>query len=67
MVAFVSRILLLWLSGWLMSSGWINDELQQMLLTDPSVADALQVALSGVAAGVWWAWWRLAKRWGLTT
>jgi len=67
MVAFVSRILLLWLSGWLMSSGWINDELQQMLLTDPDVAGALQVALSGATAGIWWAWWRLAKRWGLTT
>lgn len=67
MVAFVSRLFLLWLSGWLLSSGWINDELQQMLLTDPNIADALQVVLSGVAAGAWWAWWRLAKRWGWAT
>lgn len=67
MVVFASRILLLWLSGVLMSSGWINDELQQMLLTDPAITDALQVALSGAAAGIWWAWWKLAKRWGLKT
>lgn len=67
MVVFISRVLLLWLSGWLLSSGWINDELQQMLLTDPIITDALQIALSGAAAGVWWAWWRLAKRWGWAT
>ena len=67
MVVFISRVLLLWLSGWLLSSGWINDELQQMLLTDPAITDALQIALSGAAAGVWWAWWRLAKRWGWAT
>lgn len=67
MVVFISRVLLLWLSGWLLSSGWINDELQQMLLTDPTITDALQIALSGAAAGVWWAWWRLAKRWGWAT
>lgn len=67
MLAFISRMLLFWLSGFLMSSGWINDELQRMLLTDPGIADALQTALSGVFAGLWFAWWRLAKRWGWTT
>lgn len=67
MAAFISRLFLLWLSGWLMSSGWLNAELQQTLLTDPSIADAVQVALSGVATAAWFAWWRLAKRWGLTT
>lgn len=67
MVALFSRILIMWLSGFLMSSGWINDELQQMLTTDPDITDAVQVAMSGAAAGVWWAWWRLAKRFGWST
>lgn len=67
MTIFVSRLFLLWLSGFLMSSGWINDELQQMLLTDPSIADALQIALSGVSAAAWLGLWRLAKHMGWTT
>lgn len=67
MAAFITRLLLIWLSGWLMSSGWINDELQQMLLTDPAIADALQVALSGVAMGAWFGFWRFAKARGWTT
>lgn len=67
MAAFITRLLLIWLSGWLYSSGWLNEELQQMLLTDPAIADALQVGLSGVAMGAWYGFWRLAKRWGWTT
>lgn len=67
MVAFISRLALVWLSGWLYSSGWLNDELQQMLLNDPSIADATQVALSGVSMAAWLGFWRLAKRWGWTT
>lgn len=67
MVAFISRLALVWLSGFLMSSGWINDELQQMLLTDPAIADAIQVALSGVSMGAWLGFWKLAKRWGWAT
>lgn len=67
MIAFASRIFVVWLSGFLWSSGWINDEIQQMLTTDPEIADAVQVVLSGVVAGIWWAWWRLAKRFGWAT
>ena len=67
MAAFVSRLFLIWLSGWLMSSGWINDELQQMLLTDPAIADAIQVVLSGAAMGAWFGFWRFAKARGWTT
>jgi len=67
MVAFASRLLLLWLSGWLMSSGWINDELQQTLLTDPAITDALQALLSLIFAGAWGVWWKYAKSRGWKT
>lgn len=67
MAALASRIFIVWLSGVLYSSGWLNEELQQLLLTDPAVADAVQVALSGAAMGAWFGFWKLAKRWGWTT
>ena len=66
-MAVFARVFLVFLSGVLFSSGWINDELRALLQTDPDVAEAVQVALSGVAAGLWWAWWRLARRFGWTT
>jgi hypothetical protein len=67
MVAFASRIFIVWFSGVLFSSGWLNEELQQMLLTDPAIADAVQVALSAVTMGLWGFAWKLAKRWGWAT
>jgi len=67
MTVFITRLFLLWLSGFLMSSGWINVELQQMLLTDQSIADAIQVVLSAVSASAWLGLWRLAKHMGWTT
>lgn len=67
MAALASRIFLVWISGFLMSSGWINDELQQLLTGDPAIADAVQVGLSAVAMGVWGLAWKLAKRWGWAT
>jgi hypothetical protein len=67
MIALVSRIFIVWLSGFLMASGWINDEIQQMLLTDPEFATAIQAALSALAMGGWLAFWRIAKRLGWAT
>jgi hypothetical protein len=67
MNALFSRLTVLWLSGFLMGSGWINEEIQQMLLTDPAITDALQVSISAIAAGIWLGMWRLAKRFGWAT
>ncbi len=67
MVAFASRCFILWLSGVLFTSGWINEELQQMLLTDPAITDAIQALLSLVFAGVWGVWWKFAKSRGWKT
>ena len=67
MTALASRILIVWLSGFLMASGWINDEIQQMLLTDTDIATAVQAGLSAVAMFVWWGFWQLAKYLGWKT
>jgi len=60
--------ILLWIgTGALLSSGWITEELRARVLDDPQAAAYVQTVLSGAVAGVTWVWWRLAKRWGLST
>ena len=61
------RILLWIVTGALLSSGWITQELRDSVTNDPQAAAYVQTVLSGAVAGVTWVWWRLAKRWGLST
>lgn len=61
------RIFMYIVAGWLMSSGLINEEVRQLLTTDPDVAAAIQVALAAVLAAANVIWWRLAKRFGWKT
>lgn len=61
------RILLWIVTGALLSSGWITEELRARVLNDPQAAEYAQMVLSGFVAGITWFWWRLAKRWGLST
>lgn len=63
----IARILLVWLAGYLFASGWINEELRDILTTDAEAAALAQATLSGFVTGLWWVWWRLAKRFGWRT
>ena len=63
----VARILLVWLAGYLFASGWINEALRDILTADVEAAALAQAALSGFVTGLWWLWWRLAKRFGWRT
>lgn len=63
----IARILLVWLAGFLFASGRINEEIRDILTTDMEAAALVQTFLSGLVTGIWWAWWRLAKRWGWHT
>lgn len=61
------RIILYILAGWLFASGHINDEIRQLMTTDPDVAALVQAGIAAVTAGVSWLWWQLAKRFGWST
>lgn len=61
------RILLYIVSGWLMSSGWINDELRQSLVSDPEAALLVQAAISGAVSGAAFGWRAAAKKFGWAT
>ena len=63
----IARILLVWLAGYLFASGRINEELRDILTTDAEAAALAQATLSGFVTGLWWLWWRLAKRFGWRT
>ena len=67
LMAIVARILLVWLAGYLFASGRINEELRDILTTNAEAAALVQAALSGFVTGLWWLWWRLAKRMGWRT
>jgi hypothetical protein len=61
-MSVIARILLVWLAGYLFASGRINEEIRDILTTDPDAAALAQAALSGLFTLLWWGWWRLAKR-----
>jgi hypothetical protein len=67
MTELVARLFILWLSGFLMGSGWINEEIRNQITNDPAIATAVQTALSFVAGLIWLGLWRLAKRFGWKT
>jgi len=61
------RILLHVVAGWLVTSGWINDEIKNMIVNDPQVAAGIQVLLAAIVHGASLVWWRIAKRFGWST
>ena len=66
-MAIVARILLVWLAGYLFASGRINEELRDILTTNAEATALAQALLSGFVTGLWWVWWRIAKRCGWHT
>ena len=63
MIVYV-RILLHVLAGWLLASGWINEEIKTLVTTDEQVALGVQALLAGIIHGISVVWWRLASRFG---
>lgn len=61
------RILLYMFAGWLYGSGYIGDEVKELLTTDPAVAASIEAGISAAIASVPIAWWRWAKRKGWAT
>ncbi|MET3601060.1 hypothetical protein [Martelella mangrovi] len=61
------RILLYIVSGWMVSSGLINEEVKRIITTDPAVADGVQAVLAGLLTTATVYWWRLARRFGWKT
>lgn len=66
MIVYI-RILIHVLAGWLLASGYINDEIKAMLTDDPQVALAVQAVLAAMVHGAGVLWWRLSKRMGWST
>lgn len=62
-----ARIILFMFAGWLYGSGWISEEVKNMLTTDPEVATAFQVALAAIVAAAGYVWRWIAKRLGWST
>lgn len=62
-----ARILLFILAGYLAGSGWISEEIKNMLTNDPEVAIAVQTALAALVTGAGYAWRWVAKRLGWST
>lgn len=62
-----ARILLFILAGYLAGSGWISEEIKDMLTNDPEVAMAVQAALAVLVTGAGYAWRWIAKRLGWST
>lgn len=66
MITYV-RILLHVVAGILLTNGWINEEIRDLIVNDPEVALAVQVALAAVVHGLTVLWWRIAKWRGWST
>lgn len=61
------RILLYVVAGWLYGSGYIGDEVKELLTTDPAVAASIEAGISAAIASIPVAWWQWAKRKGWAT
>jgi hypothetical protein len=62
-----ARIILFIVAGWLYGSGWISEEVKNMLTSDPEVAAYVQglIAIATIGAGYLWRW--IAKKAGWST
>lgn len=61
------RIALYMFAGWLYGSGYIGEEVKDILTNDPAVAGALEAGISAAIASVPIAWWQWAKAKGWST
>lgn len=66
MLPFI-RIFLHVFAGWLLTNGYVNEELRDLISSDAGLADAVQVMLAVAVHIATLAWWRLAKRFGWKT
>ncbi len=66
MIVYI-RILIHVLAGWLLASGYINDEIKSMLTDDPMVADGIQALAAASVHGLGVVWWRISKHFGWST
>lgn len=61
------RILLRYIAAALVAHGWFSQDEAALLLSDPELSAAFEIALGVVIAAAVEAWWRLAKRFGWST
>lgn len=61
------RIALYLVAGWLFGSGWISEEVRDILTTDPAVLESLNILAAATAFGIAAGWRWLAKRYGWAT
>ncbi|ACP24930.1 hypothetical protein NGR_c11450 [Sinorhizobium fredii NGR234] len=61
------RIALYIVAGWLYGSGYIGEEVKDLITTDPAMAASIEAGISALIASIPIAWWRLAKRLGWKT
>lgn len=66
MIVYV-RILIHVLAGYLLASGYINDEVKSLIVDDPQIALAVQALIAAAVHGVGVAWWKMAHRLGWRT
>ncbi|MDQ0422274.1 hypothetical protein J2045_003322 [Peteryoungia aggregata LMG 23059] len=62
-----ARIILFIIAGWLYGSGWISEEVKNMLTTDPEVAAYVQGLIAALTIAVGYVWRWLAKKVGWST
>lgn len=61
------RVALYLLTGWLYGSGYIGEEVKDILTTDPAVVGSIEAVIAAATAAVPLIWWRVAKRLGWAT
>ena len=61
------RIALYALAGWLYGSGYIGDEVRNIITDDPALAASVEAGIAAAIGAVPVAWWQWARRNGGTT
>lgn len=61
------RIALYMFAGWLYGSGYIGEEVKDILTNDPAVAAAVEAGIAAALASLPVAWWQWAKAKGWAT
>lgn len=61
------RIGLYIFAGWLYGSGYIGDEVKEIITTDPAVSAAIEAGITAAIASLPVGWWQWAKRKGWAT
>lgn len=55
------------MTDWLYGSGYVGEEVRDILTTDPAVVAAVEALICSVPSVVSIAWWRLARHFGWRT